>query len=97
MEKHEEICVKTTSKKRKTFDMTKARVKVIYPLTDTNTLEIKHPQKNKCKYMIKAKAEKDFSLNLYQIKTRHKYFRNTRVKVIYPLPDTNTLEIQGLM
>ena len=30
MEKHEEICIKTSQKKRKTFDMTKARVKVIF-------------------------------------------------------------------
>jgi hypothetical protein len=27
IEKHEEICLKTSQKKRKTFDMTKARVK----------------------------------------------------------------------
>ena len=27
IEKHEEICLKTTAKKRKVFDMTKARVK----------------------------------------------------------------------
>ena len=30
VEKHEEICVKTSQKKRKAFDMTKARVKVIF-------------------------------------------------------------------
>jgi len=43
VEKHEEICVKTSQKKRKAFDMTKARVKVICQIQNAeNTNTNKH-------------------------------------------------------
>merc|ERR1719412_139102 len=92
IEKHEEICLKTAAKKRKVFDMTKARVKgtdaakYVKSSTHLKNIEAKEQKKNDWR-----KKREEFINNLRAAKEVQRHLANGgSIKDLPPPPPSDT-------